>query len=181
MLSDLSWKKPARVPKRRFPMVEQQYCKDKDSPSRSTRAILVEVMDPNDPELSWDVKNSDVYKALRDLDLSYPERKSFGALSAGSNFVLFEVTGRNDPVFLVGEPTKLAHFVIDVESLEQKLKVIHQIAGSGMCKCSDPEEVTSHTVKAALVHDIPMGSSASDAETMLAPAVTTRTAPTTNP
>lgn len=98
--------KPARVPKRRFPMVEHQYCKDKDSPSRLTRTILVEVMDPNDPELSWDAKNSDVYKVLRDLDLTHPDRTSFGPLSAGSNFVLFEVTGRNDPVFLVEEPTR---------------------------------------------------------------------------
>lgn len=52
--------KAARIPKRRFPMVEHQYRKDKASPSRSTRAILVEVMDPNDPELSWDVMNSGV-------------------------------------------------------------------------------------------------------------------------
>lgn len=134
--------KAARIPKRRFPMVEHQYCKDKASPSRSTRAILVEVMDPNDPELSWDVMNSGVYEELKDLGLVHPERKSFGILSAGSNFVLFEVTGRSDPVFLLGEPTKLAHFVIDAEPLEQEMQAIHKVARAGMCKCSDPEEVT---------------------------------------
>lgn len=45
-------------------------------------------------------------------------------------------------MFLLGEPTKLAHFVIDAEPLEQKMQVIHQVARAGIYKCSDPEEVT---------------------------------------
>lgn len=64
------------------------------------------------------MKNNGVNEELKDLDLAHPERKSFDILLAGSNFVLFEFTGRNDPVFLLGEPTKLAHFVIDAEPLE---------------------------------------------------------------
>lgn len=59
--------------------------------------------------------------------------------SAGSNFVLFEVTGRDDPVFLVGEPTKLAHFIEDAEALERAICNIRAVAVLGGFKCSDPD------------------------------------------
>lgn len=132
--------KPLREPERRFPTVEYQYFSPQtEKCGRSTRVVLVEVMDPRDPELSWDVKSSFVYGELRKLDVTHPERKSFGALSAGSNFVLFEVTGRDDPVFLAGEPTKLAHFIEDAEALERAICNIRAVAVLGGCKCSDPD------------------------------------------
>lgn len=132
--------KPLREPERRFPTVEYQYFSPQtEKCGRSTRVVLVEVMDPRDPELSWDVKSSFVYGELRKLDAAHPERKCFGALSAGSHFVLFEATGTNDPAFLVGEPSKLAHFIEDAEALEKAMCDIREVAVSGGCKCSDPD------------------------------------------
>lgn len=147
--------KPLREPERRFPTVEYQYLSpETDKHGRSTRVFLVEVMDPSDPELSWDVNSSFVHGELKRLDAAHPERKSLGALSVGSNFVLFEITGTNDPVFLVGEPTKLAHFIENAEALETVICDIRDVATSGGCKCSDPdpepspEEVTSRVGEA---------------------------------
>lgn len=140
--------KIARVPGRRFPMVEHAQCSspiqahadeetDGARGARWTRVILVEVMEPRDPELSWDVRRSDVYEELREMDKVHPEAKSLGALTAGSNFVLFEITGRNDPVFLVGEPTKLGHFIEDADALERAICDIRDVAVLGGCKCPD--------------------------------------------
>lgn len=53
--------------------------------------------------------------------------------------MLFEVTGRDDLVFLVGEPTKLAHFIEDAEALERAICNIRAVAVLGGCKCSDPD------------------------------------------
>lgn len=110
--------------------------------ARWTRVILVEVMEPRDPELSWDVRRSDVYEELREMDKVHPEAKSLGALTAGSNFVLFEVTGTNDPVFLVGEPKRLAHFLEDAEALERAICDITDVAVLGGCKCPDIDHDT---------------------------------------
>lgn len=147
--------KIARVPGRRFPMVEHAQCfrfpderADEETGAggargaRWTRVMLVEVMDPRDPELSWDVQRSDVYEELREMDKAHPEAKSLGALTAGSNFVLFEVTGRNDPVILVGEPKRLAHFLEDAEALERAICDISDVAVSGGCKCPDIDHDT---------------------------------------
>lgn len=79
--------KPLREPERQFPTVEYQYFSPQtEKCGRSTRVVLVEVMDPRDPELSWDVKSNFVYGELRKLDVTHPERKSFGALSGLGGF-----------------------------------------------------------------------------------------------
>lgn len=175
--------KPSRVPQRRYPMVEYQYYA-KPQPKRMTRVLLVEVMDPTDLEIHWDVKNSEVYKDLRDLDGAHPERKSFGALSAGSHFVLFEVTGKGDPVFLVGSPEKRAHFINDAAALEAKIHHFQQVAKNGSCKCSDPETPgetavveakAASSTKAAPFHDNKIASSSSGEK--MSPAVAAKNAP----
>lgn len=88
-----------------------------------------------------------VNEELREMDKAYPEAKSLGALTAGSNFVLFEVTGRNDPVFLVGEPKRLAHFLEDAEALERAICDIRDVAVLVECKCPDIDHDTEPTLR----------------------------------
>ena len=103
------------------------------------RVMIVEAMDTTNA--TWDVKKSDAYTFLKGLDATQSAHKALGVLSAGHEFVLFEVTGGQDPKLLLGASATRASLLDEKTSLDLE-KFINEIktsAKSGKCKAFTPQ------------------------------------------
>ena len=125
-----------RVPGRKFPAVTYVDRQSRDAPNR--RVMLVEAMDLQGA--TWDAKTSDIFSVLRGLDSTHGTRKVLGVLSAGKHFVLFEVSGAQEPKYLIGSPQAPADLLDEATSLgfEKQINGIKAAAKAGNCKAFIP-------------------------------------------
>lgn len=137
-------KRDRRVPGHKFPAVTYIDKQSRDEPNR--RVMLVEAM--NLQGATWDAKASDIYSVLRGLDSTHGARKALGVLSAGRQFVLFEVTGMQEPKYLIGSPKAPADLLDEATSLslEKQINGIKATVRAGGCKAFVPPPVSATVV-----------------------------------
>ena len=102
----------------------------------NSRVVVVELMDVDDQQLSWDASRSAVYSILSGADVQHQERSSLGALAAGEEFVLFEVTGSQPPRYLIGDVSNPARLLDPQCSLQLQgnFESVKERAGKNLCK-----------------------------------------------
>lgn len=124
---NLTPEKAARIKGSQFPAVTYY-------DTNTHCVIVVQAMDP--ANAAWNADTSEVYGILKSLDKAHPDTKSIGILSAGSKFVLFEVTGQGPPEYLIGDAETHADLLDTKASLEldAKLEATKSDAKAGQCK-----------------------------------------------
>lgn len=128
---------PESVGQHSFPAIHYYYAPAAGSQEAKFEiAVLVEAMDMNDPNRNWNADATYAYKYLKALDEANPSHKSYGVISAGTNFVLFEVIGRGAPNYLIGSATSPASFLDpgNRAQIEVEIEKIRSVAESGLCK-----------------------------------------------
>lgn len=128
---------PETVGDHSFPAIYYYYAAA--TPSHEAKfelALLVEAMDMNDADLNWDAEASYAHQYFNDLDEGSQSHVSYGVISAGTNFVLFEVIGKETPNYLIGNATSPASFLDDRIRMQVEVEIekIKKAAESGLCK-----------------------------------------------
>lgn len=80
--------------------------------------------------MDWDVEKGDIYARLCSTDQDHPLTKSLGLLAAGPYFVLYEVVGRQQAKYLIGNKTKPAVATDTQTSLQVQTKLREYFAMS---------------------------------------------------